>query len=78
MMKIINFGLGLLGVILFLTGLTLIFTDIDPLLICFKQCEIPKVLAYFLGVELFKILNSALHILLGMFFLVTMLKKMKK
>ena len=73
-MKIVNFGAGLIGVILLFTGLVLIFTDVDPLLICFKQCNIPRALANFFGLGLYKILSGAFYAVLGVLFLAPIFK----
>jgi hypothetical protein len=77
-MKVVNFGAGLIGAILLLTGVALVFTDIDPLLICFKQCNIPRALANFFGVELYKILSGTFYAVLGVLFLAPVLKKSKR
>jgi hypothetical protein len=74
-MKIVNFGVRLIGVTLFFTGLILIFTDVDPLLICFKQCNIPRTLANFFGVEAYKILNGAFYVVIGALFVAPLFKK---
>ena len=74
-MKIVNFGAGLIGLVLLFTGLMLIFTDVDPFLICFKQCNIPRVLANFFGVEVYKILSGSFYAVLGALFFAPFFKK---
>lgn len=55
-MKIDRFGAGLIGTVLLGVGLSVLLTDLDPLALCFKRCDIPKALAGLLGPGVLKIL----------------------
>lgn len=68
-MKIDKFGAGLIGTLLLVVGLTILFTDLDPLMLCFKQCDIPRALASLLGPGLLKILAGSFFVVLAALFL---------
>lgn len=76
-MKIDKFGAGLIGAVLLVVGLAILFTDLDPLVLCFKQCEIPRALAGLLGPGLLKILAGGFFLVLATLFLVPLVSGSK-
>ncbi|MDP4300944.1 hypothetical protein [Leptothrix discophora] len=76
-MKVDKFGAGLIGAILLLVGLAVLFTDLDPLVLCFKQCDIPRALAGLLGPGLLKILTGGFFVVLAALFLVPLISRIK-
>lgn len=72
-MKVDKFGAGLIGAVLLAIGLAVLFTDLDPLVLCFKQCDIPRALAGLLGPDLLKILTGGFFLALAALFLVPLI-----
>jgi hypothetical protein len=76
-MKIDTFGAGLIGIVLLLVGLAILLTDLDPLVLCFKQCDFPRALASLLGPGLLKILTGGFFVALAALFLVPLVSESK-
>jgi hypothetical protein len=73
-MTVDKFGAGLLGAVLLVVGLALLFGDLDPLVLCFKQCHFPKALASLLGPGLLKLLTGGFFVVLAALFLVPLVR----
>jgi hypothetical protein len=76
-MKIDTFGAVLIGSVLLGVGLSLLFTDIDPLALCFKRCDIPKAIASLLGQGALKILTGGFFVGVALLFLAPLVSKPK-
>ena len=61
-MKIDRVGGWLIGTVMLIVGLAVLASGIDPLVLCFKQCELPKAFIALLG-------PSTVRVTLGFFFL---------
>lgn len=72
-MRVDRFGAGLIGAVLLLVGVALLLSDLDPLALCFKQCDIPKALVLLLGPTLFKLLVAGFFVVLSLLFLVPLI-----
>jgi hypothetical protein len=68
-MKIDRLGAWLVGSVLLGVGFATLITDLDPLALCFKQCDLPKALASLLGPKLLKILIGGFFVAMGALFL---------
>lgn len=77
-MKVDTFGAGLIGIVLLLTGLAILLTDLDPLLLCFKRCDFPRAVVSLLGPALLKILTGGFFVAVAALFLVPLVKGSKR
>jgi len=62
-MNVVRLGGWFLGAIMLATGLAVLASDIDPLVLCFKQCDLPRAVRSLIGPGL-------LRVVVGIFFLV--------
>lgn len=76
-MKIDRFGAGLIGTVLLGVGLSALLTDLDPLALCFKRCDIPKALVGLLGPGVLKILIGGGFVGLAVLFLAPLVNRSK-
>ena len=68
-MSVARFGGFLIGGILLATGLAIVASDMDPLVLCFKQCDIPKALGALLGPNILRALIGGFFFVLAALFL---------
>jgi hypothetical protein len=68
-MNVARAGGWIIGAILLATGLAILASDIDLLVLCFKQCDLPKALSSLLGPNLLRILVGAFFVSLAALFI---------
>lgn len=73
-MKVDKLGAWLIGTVLLVVGLAVLVSDIDPLALCTKQCDLPKALAKLLGPSLLKILTGSFFVVLGALFIAPLIR----
>lgn len=76
-MKVDRLGAWLIGTVLLAVGLAVLVSDLDPLALCSKQCDLPRALAGLLGPGLLKVLIGGFFVGLGALFLVPLLTRGK-
>jgi hypothetical protein len=76
-MRIETFGGWFIGSVLLAVGLAVLFSDIDPAVLCFKQCHIPKVIAAVFGSAFLRSITGLGFLLLGLLFLVPLVRRAK-
>ncbi len=74
-MRIETFGVWFIGAVLFASGVAVLASDIDPALLCFKQCEVPKAIAALFGSAFLRSITGLTFVLLGLLFLVPLVRK---
>jgi hypothetical protein len=74
-MRIETFGAWVIGVVLLTIGLAVLFSNIDPALLCFKQCSIPKGLSALFGSELLRVCIGFFFSALGLLFIAPLIRK---
>lgn len=74
-MRIETFGGWLIGGVLLAFGLAVLASDIDPALLCFKRCDIPKAIEFLFGSAFLRNLTGLIFVLLGLVFLVPLIRK---
>ena len=65
-MSLLKVGASVVGMVLLFVGVIVLLTDIDPLVICFKQCGSERALAFLLGPRLFRLLVGSFYIVLSL------------
>jgi hypothetical protein len=74
-MRIETFGGWLIGGVLFAVGLAVLVSDIDPAVLCFKQCDIPKAIGAMFGSAVLRNITGLVFVLLGLLFLVPLIRR---
>jgi hypothetical protein len=73
-MRVETFGGWLIGAVLLAVGLAVLVSDIDPAVMCFKQCDIPKTIGALFGSAVLRGLTGGIFVLLGLLFLVPLVR----
>jgi len=68
-MNVARVGGWIIGAIMLATGLAILASDIDPLVLCFKQCDLPKALSSLFGPHLLRVVVGAFFVSLGALFI---------
>ncbi len=76
-MKIDRAGGWVVGSVLLVAGMSVLASDIDPALLCFKQCDFPKALALLIGSGPARVLVGATLLVLGLAFLVPLVRSVR-
>jgi hypothetical protein len=76
-MRIETFGGWLIGSVLLAVGLAVLASDIDPALLCFKRCDIPKAIGFLFGSGFLRNLTGLIFVLLGLVFLVPLIRNVR-
>ena len=76
-MRIDKFGGWLIGSILFVTGVAVLTSDIDPAVLCFKRCDVPKAIASLFGSSFLRGMTGLGFVALGLLFLVPLIRDLK-
>jgi hypothetical protein len=74
-MRIETFGGWFIGAVLLASGVAVLVSDIDPALLCFKQCDIPRVVAALFGSTALRSITGFILVALGLVFLVPLVRK---
>jgi hypothetical protein len=53
-------------------------SNIDPALLCFKKCDIPRLIAVLFGPSFFRNATGLMFVVLGLLFLVSATRKMRR
>ena len=69
-MRIETAGAILIGTILFTAGTAILTSDIDPNMLCFKQCNIQRIIAAAFGEGLARAISGLAFSVIGAAFLV--------
>jgi hypothetical protein len=77
-MSIDKIGALVIGGVMLFVGVAILVTDIDPLALCLKQCDLPKALATILGPSLLKLLTGGVFIGIAAVFLVPAIRADKR
>ena len=73
-MRIETFGAWFIGTVLLVVGLAVLASDIDPAVLCFKQCDIPKAIAALFGSAFLRSITGLVFVALGLVFLVPLVR----
>ena len=73
-MRVETFGGWVIGAVLLAVGFAVLFSDIDPVVLCFKQCDIPKAIGALFGSVVLRSLTGRILVLLGLLFLVPLIR----
>ncbi|MEI2676906.1 MAG: hypothetical protein V9G29_03065 [Burkholderiaceae bacterium] len=76
-MRIETLGGWLIGAVLLATGLAVLTSDIDPAVLCFKQCEFPKAVQALFGFAFLRGATGLFFVSLGLLFIVPLIRKAK-
>jgi hypothetical protein len=76
-MRIETFGAWVIGGVLLAVGLAVPFSNIDPALLCFKQCNVPKALSALFGSELLRVAIGLFFSVLGLLFIAPLIVKLR-
>ena len=68
-MSVTGIGGLLVGGVMLVTGVGVIVSGLDPLELCFKQCDIPKALVAFFGPSVVRFTVGAFFLILAALFL---------
>lgn len=77
-MRIESFGGWLIGTVLLAVGIMVLASDIDPLVLCFKQCGTPKALEALFGSAALRVVTGVFFAALGLLFIVPLLGKRRQ
>lgn len=69
-MSFVRFGSLLIGCVLLFWGFGIVASGIDPLDLCFKQCDIPKLFVAIFGPAISRLLAGAVFVIIGVLFVV--------
>ena len=73
-MRIETFGGWLIGAVLLFVGLAVLVSEIDLAVLCFKQCDMPKVIGALFGSAVLRSITGGIFVLLGLLFLVPLVR----
>ncbi len=68
-MRFANLGAAIIGGTLMAVGLVALMSDIDPLVLCFKQCDLPKAIGLLFGASSLRLIVGLSYVAIGLFFL---------